>query len=980
MKIQELAIIFIIIILPISIVLATFTQYQIQTINTQTLYDNKLSAATYDAIRAFQINTSENKLSELQNSKIRDIEGSVSTFRNSIKSAFSLDGYSDEELNSYMPALVYTLYDGFYIYSPYKNENYRYDENGNKKDDNGENLYGLKPYISYSCRYTKGNIDVVITYALDNHITVQGMINGEFVDKDGYLIDNISYDEDSDIVIYNGIEIAKEHTKEYLPLQGGKEYSYMKLDGKTYYLDETNKKIRARLNENTLTDQYKEGDMDYEKAVRLIKQGNTLAKDYYIDAYNFTKWFKSTELKNLTYADAQDTIVTKDGEVKSQENVWYNNNTKIFQFNDSNIDYSKNIENELSSFNQHRLTVIRHKIEVNLAIAIANYNNYSGVASSNVFQMPDLKEDEWYNIIHNISLISFLQGLPIGGKTYNGYSIVTNSESEEVVLEQNIYILGKNTTTGKYEYYKIGDQGIKDGTVEIDSGDYAESSNKYISAGRLNLSFKRDLLTNGEQRYYYYPIQKYNASYNSIIMQNNVDTYDDVYTYINNQGIELKTAFYTALGRERASTYKSWDDYISNREYVITLEPNGGTVSPTEIKVKYLSEYGILPTPQKDGHIFAGWYTSPNGGERINENSINRNKYDSTLYAHWTKIEYTVTLDPNGGTVSSNIKKIGYGEKYGALPIPEKNGYVFNGWYTSLDGGEQINENSINRNKNDSTLYAHWTRTEYTLTFDPNGGTVSPTSKKVRYGEKYGTLPTPNKNGYEFNGWFNSSGVQINENTVKRTANNETLKAGWKEEYKLGRIGIPQKNTTLMIGANPQGNSPQFAYGNINMYTLRVENDNGCIIKLDAKNNTGNGNMNQQTTLWKNLAGNNNDGQINGATWKNDCLSFNGTNNYVNLGQVNFEYKVVYDTEISVNSTQSGEAEIISNFETGGAGLYLDSGRVVFCVWSEKYNDYIRLRSSSIVPTNKKIKIQGYYDGNRMYLKIDGQIVAQKQN
>ena len=105
MKIQELAIIFIIIILPISIVLATFTQYQIQTINTQTLYDNKLSAATYDAIRAFQINTSENKLSELQNSKIRDIEGSVSTFRNSIKSAFSLDGYSDEELNSYMPAL-----------------------------------------------------------------------------------------------------------------------------------------------------------------------------------------------------------------------------------------------------------------------------------------------------------------------------------------------------------------------------------------------------------------------------------------------------------------------------------------------------------------------------------------------------------------------------------------------------------------------------------------------------------------------------------------------------------------------------------------------------------------------------------------------------------------------------------------------------------------------------------------------------------
>ena len=97
MKIQNLAIIFIIIILPISIVLATYTQYQIQTINAQTLYDNKLSSATYDAIRAIQINTTENDFSELANSKIRDLEASISTFKNSIMSTFSLNGYSDDE-------------------------------------------------------------------------------------------------------------------------------------------------------------------------------------------------------------------------------------------------------------------------------------------------------------------------------------------------------------------------------------------------------------------------------------------------------------------------------------------------------------------------------------------------------------------------------------------------------------------------------------------------------------------------------------------------------------------------------------------------------------------------------------------------------------------------------------------------------------------------------------------------------------------
>jgi hypothetical protein len=58
--------------------------------------------------------------------------------------------------------------------------------------------------------------------------------------------------------------------------------------------------------------------------------------------------------------------------------------------------------------------------------------------------MPELKENEWDHITHNIAVMSFLQGLHIGGKIYNGYSLVTNSQSEEVVLEHNIYILGND--------------------------------------------------------------------------------------------------------------------------------------------------------------------------------------------------------------------------------------------------------------------------------------------------------------------------------------------------------------------------------------------------------------------------------------------------------------------------------------------------------------------------------------------------------
>ena len=177
-----------------------------------------------------------------------------------------------------------------------------------------------------------------------------------------------------------------------------------------------------------------------------------------------------------------------------------------------------------------------------------------------MFQMPDLKENEWDYIIHNISLISFLQGLPIGGKLYNGYSIVTNSESEEVVLEQNIYILCEDENHKK-EYCRIGDRNISNnGTLTIAVGNYAQDVG---SAGRLNLDFRRDVITNNDsgRTFYYYPIQDYNPSYNSIVMQNNVNTYDDIYAYVKSQTDELKRAFYTALGRERASKYKTLEDY-----------------------------------------------------------------------------------------------------------------------------------------------------------------------------------------------------------------------------------------------------------------------------------------------------------------------------------------------------------------------------------------------------------------------------------
>lgn len=166
MKLQGLAVIAIIIILPMTIILSSYSQSQIKTLQLQTQYDSKLQNATYDAIKAFQLNMSNSSTSDLANSKMRDIKASVNTFYNSLASHFNMVGYGKDVLQNYVPAIVYTLYDGYYIYSAYDNTL------------DAEDKYGLKPYIYYSCRYKPNdNSDFVITYSLDSYITIQGIID-----------------------------------------------------------------------------------------------------------------------------------------------------------------------------------------------------------------------------------------------------------------------------------------------------------------------------------------------------------------------------------------------------------------------------------------------------------------------------------------------------------------------------------------------------------------------------------------------------------------------------------------------------------------------------------------------------------------------------------------------------------------------------------------------------------------------------------
>ena len=213
----------------------------------------------------------------------------------------------------------------------------------------------------------------------------------------------------------------------------------------------------------------------------------------------------------------------------------------------------------------------------------------------------------------------------------------------------------------------------------------------------------------------------------------------------------------------------------------VNFDANGGSVYQSSKNVTYGSTYGTLPTPSKSGNRFTGWYTAKVGGTKIEPSTTVTTMENHTLYAHWTGITYFISLDPNGGSLSTTFKMVTFNSNYGTLPKPSRSGYNFLGWFTAKEGGTEVTSSTRMTTPKNHTLYAHWSVDSFTVTFSANGGSVSPSSKSVTYGGTYGTLPTPTRTGYTFLGWFTSKtgGTQVNSSTKVTNGKNHTLYAQW---------------------------------------------------------------------------------------------------------------------------------------------------------------------------------------------------------
>ena len=278
-----------------------------------------------------------------------------------------------------------------------------------------------------------------------------------------------------------------------------------------------------------------------------------------------------------------------------------------------------------------------------------------------------------------------------------------------------------------------------------------------------------------------------------------------------NSTTDRSTTLYSTAGNSSdANSISESNKTESNNENIVVtvrFETNGGSLSTLQKEVNYGSCYGTLSTPMRDGYTFGGWYTVDNGDVQVNETSIVEHRENHTLYARWNPIQVMLYFNGNGGNITETQKEVSYGKTYGALPIPTNKDYVFKGWYTSMVGGEEISPEKVVNITSSIMLYARWGGENVTITFDPNGGTVSTIHKLVKYADNYGELPIPEKSGYNFLGWHVSGKEEIiNATSIVQIKAEHTLYAKWsKDSYNIsfftnGGNFDKTYNTTVFVG------------------------------------------------------------------------------------------------------------------------------------------------------------------------------------
>ena len=273
-------------------------------------------------------------------------------------------------------------------------------------------------------------------------------------------------------------------------------------------------------------------------------------------------------------------------------------------------------------------------------------------------------------------------------------------------------------------------------------------------------------------------------------------------SYTVNGDIEIK-----ALWKNRVITPTTYTVTVSN-------DGNGtGTAAPSTAAAGTTI---ILTAMPNEGYHFKEWEVI-SGGVIIKDNKFlmpNGNVEVKAIFeedAPPAPTEFTITVKTDGkGTASASHVKAVAGTEITLTATPNT-GYHFEEWQV-VSGGVTIKDDKFTMPSANVEVKAIFEKdappapTEYTITFDGNGGTPSVDSMTTT-NRKLTSLPSASQSKHSFDGWYTekSGGTKITTDTVFHT--NTTVYAHW-----------------TYIGGGGGYNPP------VTYYTLRFETGGGSDI------------------------------------------------------------------------------------------------------------------------------------------------------
>ena len=254
------------------------------------------------------------------------------------------------------------------------------------------------------------------------------------------------------------------------------------------------------------------------------------------------------------------------------------------------------------------------------------------------------------------------------------------------------------------------------------------------------------------------------------------------YDQINGQG--------TQYTDETGASVRTWDKasdttlyaYWQVGVYDVTFDANGGTGTQAKVEATFAEAMpAVTVALSRESYVFVGYFDAAEGGTKYyNADGTSAKAMDkganTTLYAHWEGLPYTVAFDANGGEGEMDNQTVLHATATALTANAfTHTGYDFAGWNTKADGtgtsyADEAEVTDLAAVGETATLYAKWTAKTLTITkdgvkihpvtisFNLNGATgVAPAAQTVTRWNALVYPDVPTYTGHVFAGWYDNA-------------------------------------------------------------------------------------------------------------------------------------------------------------------------------------------------------------------------------